>query len=154
ANQLSSTAQKTCMQQVISTLAPRAFRRPPTADETTELTTAFQDSGDFDTGLNDLLVALLMSPNFMYVSVVSSPSQDPSAVYALDPYQLASRLSYFLWQSMPDAELFSKAADATLLQPDVQKAQIARMIADPRSAPLLATMRDEYAGLLRLSLAP
>lgn len=152
--QLASAQQKACLGSVIAALGPRAYRRPLGSDELAQLTAAASASGDFDTALNDLVQTVLMSPHFLFVTVVGPQSTDPQARFALTPHQLASRLSYFLWQSMPDEELFARAADGTLVRPDVLQAQVARMLASPASAPLRRTLRDEYAGLARLDAAP
>ncbi len=153
-NQLRTAPQQACMTSVIAALAPRAWRRPVTAEELAQLAATFAQSGDFDTGLNDVIEALLMSPHFLFVMVVSPQSTDPNAKFALTPHQLASRLSYFLWQSMPDAQLLAKADDGTLTQATVLQGEVGRMLADPRGTPLRRTLRDEYAQLGRLDAAP
>ena len=83
---------------------------------------------------------------------MSRPTQNPAATYALDGYALASRLSYFLWQSIPDDALTAAAQDGSLLQPGVLHAQAQRMLADPRSAAFLGELRNEWAGLAALGL--
>jgi hypothetical protein len=146
--------QPTCAQQTVSTLAKRALRRPVTAadlDATTGLMSVFSASGTFDQGLYDVIVALLMHPEFLMIPVVNSASLDPSAVFALNDYQVAARLSYFLWQSMPDDALTATADAGTLHDPSTLRAQVTRMLSDARAINLKNVLRDEYAGLLSLA---
>src|SRR5450755_2947266 len=146
--------QAACAQQTVSTLAKRALRRPVTAadlDATNGLMAVFSASGTFDQGLYDVIVALLMHPEFLMIPVVNSASLDPTAIFKLDDYEVASRLSYFLWQSMPDDTLTATADQATLHDPDVLRAQVTRMLSDSRATNLKNVLRDEYAGLLSLA---
>jgi hypothetical protein len=144
------TTQPACATATVTRLAKRALRRPPTAadlDATTGLMGVFNASGDFDQGLSDVALSLLMHPEFLMIPVVDARSLDPSAVFALDDYELASRLSYFIWQSMPDDALTAAADLGTLHTAPVLKAQVKRMLADPRAAHLKNTLRDQYAEL-------
>lgn len=146
--------QADCAQQTVSTLAKRALRRPVTPadlDASTGLMSAFSAAGSFDQGLSDVIVALLMHPEFLMIPVVDAASLDPQAVFALDDYEVASRLSYFLWQTMPDDALSASAEQGTLHTPDVLRSQVARMLADPKASNLKNVLRDEYAGLLSLA---
>jgi hypothetical protein len=141
-----------CAQTTLTSLASRAFRRPVTADELAALMQVYGASGDFDTGLSDALIALLMSPKFMFVSATGPASQDPSASWGLDDYALASRLSYGLWQTMPDDALLSLAEAGQLHDPVTLKAQVARMLADAgRMRGFLETFRDDWVGLQSLA---
>jgi hypothetical protein len=139
-----------CAKTTVSKLATRALRRPPTSgdlDATSGLMAVFSASGAFDQGLYDVIVALLMHPEFLTLPVVNAQSLDPAAVFALDDYALASRLSYFLWQSMPDDGLFAAAANGTLHTPAVMEAQVSRMLGDSRATHLKDMLRDELAGM-------
>jgi hypothetical protein len=107
----------------------------------------FNGGGSFDQGLYDVTVSLLMHPEFLLIPVVDPKSTDPSASFALDDFELASRLSYFLWQSMPDDALFAAAEAGTLHTPATVEAQVARMLRDPKAAHLRAVLRDELADL-------
>jgi hypothetical protein len=143
-----------CAQQTVSTLAKRALRRPLTPadlDAQSGLMAVFSASGTFDQGLYDVIVSLLMHPEFLTIPVVNVASLDPTTVFKLDDYQLAARLSYFLWQSMPDDALTATADQGTLHQPDVLRAQLTRMLSDTRMANLKNVLRDEYAGLSSLA---
>jgi hypothetical protein len=114
--------------------AERAYRRPLSAAERDDLLAFYhklrlQEELGHEEALRDTLAAVLMSPHFCYRLDLAEPG---SAVRPLSDYALASRLSYFLWSSMPDAELLAHAADGDLHQPDVLTAQARRMLRDPR----------------------
>src|SRR5450432_3555817 len=146
--------QAACAQQTVSALAKRALRRPVTPvdlDATSGLMSVFSASGTFDQGLCDVIVALLMHPEFLMIPVVNAASLDPAAIFKLSDYEVASRLSYFLWQSMPDDTLTTSADQGKLHDPDVLRSQVTRMLSDARATNLKNVLRDEYAGLLSLS---
>jgi len=143
-----------CAQQTVSSFAKRALRRPLTPadlDATSGLMSIFSASGTFDQGLYDVIVSVLMHPEFLMIPVVNAASLNPAAVFKLDDYQIASRLSYFLWQSMPDDALTAAADQGTLHDPDALHTQLSRMLSDARAASLKNVLRDEYAGLLSLA---
>lgn len=145
--------QSACASQTVSALAKRALRRPVTPadlDATTGLMAAFTAGGSFDQGLNDVIIALLMHPEFLMIPVVDAASLDPNALFALDDYEVAARLSYFLWQTMPDDALTATADQGSLHDPATLRVQVTRMLADSRSTNLKTVLRDEYAGLLSL----
>ena len=141
--------------------AEGAYRRPLTVLEGEDLRAYYRSLRDV-TGLShleavrDSVVSILMAPDFLYrldlVDVMSSPEAalrpavgqvaDAVEAYALSPYALASRLSYFLWSSMPDAELLGHAADGSLLEPGVLVAQAQRMLKDSR----VRGLATEFAG--------
>src|SRR5207253_8708248 len=109
-----------------------------------------KDGLGHEDAVRDVLVSVLVSPNFLYrVDSITSPLSPPGrgaggegSVRPLSDYALASRLSYFLWSSMPDAELLAHAAAGDLRRPDVLKAQARRMLRDPRARGLAT----EFAG--------
>jgi hypothetical protein len=118
----------------LATLAERAYRRPLTSDERTDLLAFYKslrsESGlDHEEAVRESFVSILMSPSFCYRT--DSAGSGPN-IQALDDYSLASRLSYFLWSSMPDAELLSHAAAGDLHQRDVLVAQTHRLLQDSR----------------------
>lgn len=146
--------QPSCAQQTVSSLAKRALRRPVTPvdlDATSGLMAVFSASGTFDQGLYDVIVSLLMHPEFLMIPVVNTASLDPTAIFSLDDYEVASRLSYFMWQSMPDDALTALADQGKLHDPDVLRAQVTRMLSNARATNLKNVLRDEYAGLLSLA---
>lgn len=114
---------------------PRAWRRPITDDEVEPILKVVQtelDNGEtFHESVRVGLAVALTSPNFLYL--VEAPGADASKSTSLNSYEIASRLSYFLWNSMPDDELFRLAARGGLTEPDARVAQVDRMLADPKA---------------------
>src|SRR5207237_1057279 len=143
-----------CARQIIENLVTRAYRRPATSEEVQKLMSLaaqVQKKDSFEEGIRAVLDAVLMSPNFLFrierdpAFAPASPRAEAGAKVAADPvtdYEPASRLSYFLWSSMPDDELMQAAARQTLRQPAVLDAQLQRMLRDPKSQALV----DNFAG--------
>jgi formylglycine-generating enzyme required for sulfatase activity len=125
-------------------LASRAYRRPVTDGELGRLTELAQDAmdggGDMRTGIAAALEAILVSPNFLFKVEIDRHPDDPKAVRPLNNFELATRVSYFLWSSMPDDELSEQARGGSL-QENLE-AQVLRMLADPRALALT----DHFAG--------
>src|SRR5262249_40488659 len=96
--------------------------------------------------------AVLVSPHFLFRVELDPylPRPSPATVHPVTDYELASRLSYFLWSTMPDEELFAKARDGTLHKPDVLEAQVRRMLQDPRAQALVENFGDQWLGLRNL----
>lgn len=140
----------TCAEKFITEFGRVAYRRPLTADELQQLLAVHQaaaDEFDFATGVRLTLTAMLQSPHFLYRVEFGAPMEGDDEVLRLAPYELASRLSYFLWGTMPDAELFAAAAEGRLIEPDDVAEQATRMLADARSR---ATVRDFHGQWLEL----
>jgi hypothetical protein len=125
----------TCEQQFIDKIGAKAYRRPLSTAERTDLKTLF-DAGirekDFNTGVEWFLIALLQSPEFVYEVIRPAPSEQPGEVRPLDGYELASRLAYFIWDGPPDDLLTSAAANNDGADPSKWSAQITRMLQDTR----------------------
>jgi hypothetical protein len=125
-----------CTQTIVTAFGLRAWRRPLTDDETTSLIAlangALADGDAFETAIQRVVTALISSPPFL-MHVELDPMPDSTIAHALTPFELASRLSYLLWGSMPDDQLFQVAGDGTLLQDGVLTAEVDRLLADPRS---------------------
>lgn len=123
--------------EILAELLPRAFRRPATPEEVdafVELMNSLQGAGEsFESALDGALQAVLVSPHFLYRLEIGPDATNPDRIRPVGDYALASRLSYFLWNSMPDDTLFALAAEGRLDQDDVLCAQVARLLADPRS---------------------
>ncbi len=135
-----------CIRLNLANLARLAYRRPATDEEVAALTrlvsSGRQNGLSFEQGMRLGLEAILVSPNFLYrIERDPSPS-DPNAVHPVGEYELASRLSYFLWSSMPDKELLKLADGRTLSKPDVLHAEVKRMLADEKADALV----DNFAG--------
>ena len=125
-----------CATKILSTLARRAYRRTPTAGDIQTLLGFFEGAragGTFDDGIRASLERLLVSPDFLFRIEVDPRGVPPGAAYRLSDVELASRLSFFLWSSIPDDELLDAAVKGTLRQPDALDQQVKRMLADPRT---------------------
>jgi hypothetical protein len=137
-----------CANKILATLARRAYRRPPSkpeVDELANLAATVRRNGDsFDEGIRVGLQAILMSPNFLF-----RVEHDPrgAGINTVDDYNLASRLSYFLWSTMPDEDLLRAAAHKELTRPAVLEAQVRRMLNDPKSHALVENFAAQWLGL-------
>ncbi len=143
-----------CAHKVIAQFARRAFRRPVTDEEVQALMHFYQigrKESDFDAGIRRALTAVLANPNFLFRTDAPDKPLPPGTIYDLSDYTLASRLSFFLWSSLPDDELLNLAAAGKLHEPAVMKAQVLRMLADPRSISLSSDFGFQWLGLTRLS---
>jgi hypothetical protein len=136
-----------CARDIVRHLARSAFRRPVTdADLATplEFYATARRMGDFEQGVRSAIMVVLASPEFLYR--FSSPPADlaPGATYALDDYDIASRLSFFLWSSVPDDELLGLAEQRKLRDGAVVEAQVKRMLADPRAEALVRSFAQQW----------
>ena len=142
-----------CAKQILSTLARRAYRRPPTDAEIDSLL-AFYDTGrrrgSFDTGIEEALTLLLASPTFLFRAEPDPPQVAAGAIYPVSDLELASRLSFFLWSTIPDDELLSVAAQGKLRDPATLEKQVRRMLADPRSKALVDNFAAQWLFLRNL----
>ncbi|MBX7134563.1 MAG: DUF1592 domain-containing protein [Fimbriimonadaceae bacterium] len=133
----------------LTTLVARAFRRPARADEIDrllKLVASRKAAGEsFEEGLRIALQAILVSPNFLF-------RVEESKTGVLDSYQIASRLSYFLWSSMPDATLFDLAAKGSLTKPEIIVQQALRMLKDPKAAALADNFASQWLQLRKLEV--
>ena len=141
----SAEAEAACAAEILGTLARRAFRRPIGSDDVDALL-AFYDAGrargGFEAGIEFALRAILVDPEFLFRIEVDPPGTPPGRPYRISDLELASRLSFFLWSSIPDDELLARAEAGTLREPGVLRAEVRRMLADPKSAALV----DNFAG--------
>ena len=139
------SAARACAQDILSALARRAYRGADTEEDVGELL-AFYESGSrergFEGGIETAIERLLSSPKFLFRIERAPKSVEPGAAYPLTDVELASRLSFFLWSSIPDDELLALASAGKLAEPKVYEAQVARMLADPKAAALV----DNFAG--------
>ena len=135
------SAERGCAERIATTLARRAYRRPIDAADVERLMPFYENgrkAGTFDTGVEQLVTAVLASPDFLYRAVAPSPD-DQGETFALDDFELASRLSFFLWNQGPDDELLDLAAAGKLHDDDVVAEQVKRMLADPRAQSLVTS---------------
>ncbi|MEO8050478.1 MAG: DUF1592 domain-containing protein [Acidobacteriota bacterium] len=144
-----------CARTVVSNLMQRAYRRPVTEEELASklnLVALAQREGDrWEEGVRLALQAILASPDFLFrVETDPKPKIGPPVAHLVSDYELASRLSYFLWASMPDQELFRVAKEQKLHQPGVLEAQVRRMLADPKSHNLVDNWAAQWLQLRNL----
>jgi Protein of unknown function (DUF1592)/Protein of unknown function (DUF1588)/Protein of unknown function (DUF1595)/Protein of unknown function (DUF1587)/Protein of unknown function (DUF1585) len=141
--------QVACGADFVDTFGMRAFRRPLTAEERTALVGLFESAyaaEGFTGGIELVIQAVLQSPQFLYHLELGMPAAGDDVV-ALDHYELASRLSYFLWDSMPDDALLQAAGDGELDTPEALRAQAERMLGDPRAAAAIASFHRQWLHL-------
>ena len=134
-----------CAREILSNLARRAYRRPVTDADLAPLLDFYREGRaerDFDGGIERALEALLSMPEFLLRIERQPPGAAPARPYRLSGLELASRLSFFLWRSIPDDELLDLAAAGRLGEPDVLRAQVDRMLADRRATRFM----NDFAG--------
>jgi mono/diheme cytochrome c family protein len=148
------TEEGACATQILSTLARRAYRRsitPADVESSLEFFKAGRAKGSFDSAIELALRRILASPNFVFRAERDPASLPAGAVHPVSDVELASRLSFFLWSSIPDEALLRQAEQGKLREPDVLAAQIRRMIADPRAAALVDNFAGQWLYLRNLS---
>jgi hypothetical protein len=150
----STTANESeCARRIITTIGRRAYRRPLTQPEVDGLT-GFYSTGRkdaiFNAGIEFALRRILASPSFVFRPEREAPTVAAGTSYRISDYELASRLSFFLWSSIPDDELLRVAGTGTLSKRDVLHAQVRRMLADPKSAALVTNFAGQWLQLRNL----
>ncbi len=153
-----SSDEDACARRILSPLMRRAYRRPVSdADfgKPMELYRAARAAGDFDAGIEMALSAVLVNPRFLFRMEPAPPGVAPNSAYRISDIQLASRLSFFLWSSIPDDELLDLAERGELGKPEVLERQALRMLADTRSQSLVSNFADQWLHLRNLdSITP
>jgi hypothetical protein len=136
-----------CADKILSTLARRAYRRPVTRDDVTKLMAFYRSGknpGGFENGMQFAIERLLVSPNFLLRVEHDPANAENGTPYRVSDIELASRLSFFLWSSIPDDQLLTVAAAGKLSAPDVLQQQVKRMLADERSAALVTNFAAQW----------
>jgi cytochrome c551/c552 len=149
----STKDEEPCAQRILSTLTRRAFRRPITESDVKPLLAFYRSGrreGDFDHGIQTALGAMLMSPDFLF-RVEQDPRGAKDKFYRVSDHDLASRLSFFLWSSIPDDELLKLADEGRLKDPAVRQQQVRRMLDDPRSQALVSNFAGQWLQLRNLA---
>jgi mono/diheme cytochrome c family protein len=139
-----------CAEQILTGLAERAFRRPVTDEDLVGVRRLYaheKERAGFEAGIRGGLTAILASPNFLYRSDTAPEGLKPGDIYQLSDFELASRLSFFLWSSVPDEELLDVAAAGGLGDKATLEAQVRRMLADPRSESLTTNFAFQWLRL-------
>ena len=149
-----AAAEPGCAREIVSALARRAYRRPPSAGELAVLLDFHEqgrrDGGSFDHGVELALRRLLVSPEFLYRIEADPVDAAPGAPYPVSDFELASRLSFFLWSSIPDDELLAAAEAGRLRSPGALERQVRRMVADPRAETLATNFAAQWLQLRNL----
>ena len=140
-----------------ASLAKRAYRRNVSADDVNELFQYYQEGmreggkdGGFEAGIRSAVTGVLASPFFLYRGEHVPAGLHPGETYAISDLELASKLSFFLWNSIPDDELLQLGIDGKLKEPSVLDRQVRRMLADPRSITLAANFVPQWLDMKRL----
>jgi mono/diheme cytochrome c family protein len=155
-----STDEAACAKQIAQNLAKRAFRRPVTEAEVAKLMPFYEagrreaqarqgvaSGGNFDQGVERLVSAVLASPDFLYRAIRGPEGTKPNTEFALTDLELASRLSFFLWNTGPDDELLNLAIAKGLSKPGVLDAQVNRLLNDPRASSLVSSFAMKWLSL-------
>jgi hypothetical protein len=146
-----------CAKKILSTLATRAFRRPATDGDLEKLMGFYQrgrNEGDFDYGIEMALARVLVGSDFVFRFEKEPASLPAGATYRISDLELASRLSFFLWSSIPDDELLHLAVAGKLHEPAVLAQQTRRMLADRRSQALVNNFAGQWLALREVKNAP
>jgi hypothetical protein len=135
-----------CGQQFINAFGAKAYRRPLDADDITLLTTVFDvgKATDFKTGVRLVIETILQSPRFLYRVEFGATPRAAETFVKLDNWEMASRLSYLLWHSMPDDALLAAAEAGTLSTPQQIGAQVDRMLQDPKARGMVADFYNQW----------
>ena len=153
-----SSEEEACARRILGTLMRRAYRRPvfdADFEKPLSLYREARSDGDFDAGIEMALSAVLVNPRFLFRIESAPPGVAPNSAYRIPDIQLASRLSFFLWSSIPDDELLDLAERGELGKPEVLEQQTLRMLADPRSRCLVTNFADQWLHLRNLeSITP
>ena len=146
----STLADTTCARQILTRLGTRAYRRELTSHDVSGLMTFYRrgaNKGGFEEGIRSALQAMLASPYFVFRFETTPDDATPGKDYKLSDYELASRLSFFLWSSIPDDRLLELAAAGQLSQPVTLERQVKRMLADPRADALATRFAGQWLRL-------
>jgi mono/diheme cytochrome c family protein len=145
-----------CARTILSTLARRAYRRPVSAADVNvlmEFYTSGRRAGTFDDGIEKAMRRLLADPEFVFRREAAPAAVRAGGSYRISDLALASRMSFFLWSSMPDDELLTLAEHGKLHEPATLDKQVRRMMADPKSAALIENFAGQWLNLRALATA-
>lgn len=140
-----------CARKIITTLTTKAFRRPASAEDIKVMMSFYRGArergGRFDSGIEAVIQRLLTDPDFIYRAEIEPAKVAAGNAYRISDLELASRLSFFLWSSIPDLELIKLASANKLHRPEVLRRQVARMVADPRSQALVRNFTGQWLNI-------
>jgi mono/diheme cytochrome c family protein len=146
-------AQEKCARQIITSLATRAYRRSVSAEDVNELLLYYREGlkdGGFEGGIRSAITGVLASPFFLYRGERVPSGMRAGDTYAISDLELASKLSFFLWSTIPDEELLELAIDGKLSDPATLDRQVTRMLADSRSVTLASNFVQQWLDMKRL----
>ncbi len=150
------TEEEGCAKRILTNLMRRAYRRPITDEDLRRPMDFYRKAraeGNFDAGIETALSAVLVSPQFLFRIEQEPPGLPAGTAYRISDLELASRLSFFLWSSIPDDELLDTAVRGDLIKPEVLEQQVRRMLADPRSQSLVSNFAGQWLHLRNLDSA-
>jgi hypothetical protein len=142
-----------CAKKILATVARRAYRRPLSDADVEPLIGIYEvgrKHGGFEAGIKSALTRILTDPEFLFRFERDPAGATPNTVYRLNDLELASRLSFFLWSSIPDDELLALASRGRLREPGILQKELHRMLADSRSKALVQSFASEWLGLPKL----
>ena len=145
-----ATDETACARKIVSNLATHAFRRPANNSDVDSLVAFYQDGrkeGNFDQGIENALARLLTDPKFIYRIEAEPPNLKQGETYRISDIDLASRLSFFLWSTIPDDELIRVASQGKLKDPVVLEQQVRRMLKDPKAEALAVNFAGQWLNL-------
>jgi hypothetical protein len=145
--------ERPCAEKILVTLASSAFRAPQRVENLGEIVHFYErghDEGGFEAGIQQALARILIDPRFLFRFEAEPGTAAPGTAYAVNDIELASRLSFFLWSSIPDAQLLDLAAKNELHQPQVLDAQVRRMLADRKAYALVENFAGQWLHLREL----
>jgi mono/diheme cytochrome c family protein len=148
-----SLSENACATKILTNLARHAYRRPVNSADISPLMKIYAEGrkgADFEHGIEASLEAILVSPNFLFMRETDPAKSKPGTVHRISDTELATRLSFFLWSSIPDDQLLEAAQKNELHNPDVLKSQVTRMLADPRAKALTENFAGQWLYLRRL----
>ena len=149
----SATDEEACAARIVGTLARRAFHRPVTDEDVQDLLVFYREGraeGGFRGGVRRALESILVDPEFLFRVERDPPGVPPASAYRLSDLELAARISFFLWASIPDDELLEAAEAGRLRDPEVLEAQVRRMLADERADTLVTSFAAQWLHLRRM----
>ena len=152
--QASASEERPCAEKIIASIARRAYRRPISDNDLPQLLKLYEDGakrGGFDAGIQLALQKILVSPEFIFRIELDPEDAAPGSVHRVSDIELASRLSFFLWSSIPDDELLAVAERGELKNEAVLEQQVKRMLADPRSRSLVTNFAGQWLFLRNIA---
>ena len=136
-----------CARQILATLMRRAYRQPVTESELQRVMAFYKTGKNFEEGVETALERILASPKFVFRVERDPADAAPGSIYRISEVELAARISFFLWSSIPDDELLQAASDGMLKNPAVLERQVRRMLADPKAGALTANFAGQWLHL-------